>query len=73
MRRSSNVAVSKIAAYAEDPKKFVRSDGGAYNPELARMGTTAHRRIGRGPSKAAFVVTVLLVVAALLYFGIIEI
>lgn len=34
MKRSSNVAVSKIAAYAEDPKKFVGSDGGAYNPEL---------------------------------------
>ncbi|MBM5458995.1 hypothetical protein H8F21_15615 [Pseudomonas sp. P66] len=73
MKRESNVAVSKIAAYAEDPGKFVSSAGGAYNPKLARMGTAAHSRIGSGPNKAAFVVAVLVIVSTLLYFKIIEI
>lgn len=72
MSPSSNVAVSKIAAYAEDPTKFVGAVGGAYNPRLARMGTTAHNRIGAGPNMALFVVAVAAVLAALLYFKVIS-
>lgn len=73
MKRGSNVAVSKIAAYAEDPSKFVGAAGGAYNKRLASLGTAAHARIGAGPSKAAFVVAVVAVVAALLYFKVVTI
>lgn len=71
MRRSTNVAVSKIAAYAEDPRKFVGAGGGAYNPRLAKMGTAAHSRIGAGPSKGVFVAIVLAAISALLYFKVI--
>ncbi len=71
MRRSTNVAVSKIAAYAEDPRKFIGSGGGAYNQRLAKMGTAAHSRIGAGPSKAVFAAIVLLAIAALLYLKVI--
>lgn len=73
MRTSSNVAVSKIAAYAEDPDKFVSAGGGAYNPHLTRMGTAAHGRIGAGPSKAKFVIALVVIIAALLYFKVIKI
>ncbi|MCK1788716.1 hypothetical protein [Pseudomonas violetae] len=72
MSRGSNVAVSKIAAYAEDPTKFVGAAGGAYNPRLARMGTAAHNRIGAGPNTAMFVVAVIAIIAALLYFNVIS-
>lgn len=71
MRRSSNVAVSKIAAYAEDPRKFVGAGGGAYNHRLAKMGTAAHSSIGAGPRKGVFIVIVVVAIAALLYFKVI--
>lgn len=71
MRRSTNVAVSQIAAYAEDPRKFVGAGGGAYNNRLAKMGTAAHSRIGAGPSKGMFITLVILAIAALLYFKVI--
>lgn len=72
MRKGSNVAVSKIAAYAEDPTKFVGADGGAYNPHLAKLGTAAHGRVGAGPNAVAFVVAVLLIIAALVYFKVVK-
>lgn len=71
MSRSSNVAVSKLAAYAEDPAKFVGAAGGAYNPQLAKAGTAAHKRIGAGPSKVAFIIGVAALIAALVYFKVI--
>lgn len=70
--RSSNLAVSKLAAYAEDPAAFIKVDGKAYNPKLAREGTRAHQRIGASPSKGAFIMGVLLVIVALVYFKVID-
>lgn len=72
MSKKHSVAVSRIAAYAEDPVKFVRARGGAYNPKLARAGTDAHRRIGAGPNKTWFVIAVIAVLAALRYFQVIS-
>jgi hypothetical protein len=73
MSKAKNLAVSKLAAYAEDPVAFVKAGGGAYNVKAARMGTAAHARIGAGPNKALFIIGLVIVIAALLYFKIITV
>ncbi len=73
MSTGKNLAVSKLAAYAEDPVAFVKVGGGAYNAKAARMGTAAHARIGAGPNKALFIIGLVILIAALLYFKIIPV
>ncbi|KIL03059.1 hypothetical protein EGJ28_22010 [Stutzerimonas xanthomarina] len=72
-KTSSSLAVSKLAQYAEDPAGFIKADGKAYNQKAAAAGTKAHQRIGAGPSKAKFLLATALVLAALIYFGVIEV
>lgn len=55
-----NLAVSKIAAYAEDPSKFIAAKGMPYNALAARIGTASHNRIGRQSLKPIIVVIVVI-------------
>ena len=70
MKTSRNLSVSNLAFYAEDPQKFASSRGSSYNASAAELGTQAHERIGRGPSKLAFILILLAVIGALFYFKI---
>lgn len=73
MKTGRNLAVSKLAAYAEDPVAFVKAGGGAYNAKAARLGTAAHARIGAGPNKALFIIGMVILIAALIYLKIIPV
>jgi hypothetical protein len=73
MRSSRNLAVSKLAAYAEDPVAYVKAGGGAYNAAAARRGTAAHNKIGAGPSKALFIFGLVALIAVLIYLEIIPV
>lgn len=73
MTKPKTLSVSKLAFYAEDPVRFSAARGGTYNATAAKMGTKAHERIGRGPSMLIFVLSVFAIVAALIYFKIVQI
>lgn len=73
MSTGRNLAVSKLAAYAEEPDAYVKAGGGAYNAAAARRGTAAHNKIGAGPSKALFIFGVIALLAALIYLKIIPV
>lgn len=73
IRRSSNLAVTKLAAYAEDPSAFIKAGGMPYNAKAAREGTKAHQRIGASPNKFRFILVVAAIIAALLYFDVIKV
>ncbi len=51
--KSRNVAVSRLALYAENPKGFFT---GKPNQEAIAYGNRAHGRIGKGPSLILYVV-----------------
>lgn len=72
MTNPKTLSVSKLAFYAEDPVRFSAARGGSYNVTAAKMGTKAHARIGRGPSKLLFVLAVSALIAALVYFKIVQ-
>jgi hypothetical protein len=73
MKFGRSLAVSKLAAYAEDPVAFVKAGGGAYNAKAARLGTAAHARVGAGPNKALFIIGMIALIAALIYFKILPV
>lgn len=68
MPTEANIAVSKIAAYAESPDDYIRAGGKAYNAKATRYGNRAHETIGKAPSKLAFLIGAGLLIAALIYF-----
>jgi len=70
-KAKSNVSVSNLAQYAEDPTAFIKAGGKAYNESAAAAGTKAHQRIGMGPSKAKFLIATGLLLAALVYLRVI--
>lgn len=73
MTKPKTLSVSKLAFYAEDPVRFSAARGGAYNATSAKLGTKAHERIGRGPSVLLFILSVSAIIAALIYFKIVQI
>ncbi|MGP0171107.1 hypothetical protein ACSVIJ_04415 [Pseudomonas sp. NCHU5208] len=73
IQRGSNLAVTKLASYAEDPAAFIKAGGKPYNAKAAREGTKAHQRIGASPSKLRFILLVAAILGALLYLGVIKV
>lgn len=66
-RKSSSIAVSKLARYACDPKAvFDKVDAGA-----VRYGNRAHNALGAGPSAIKFAVIAAILFAAVSYLGLI--
>ena len=44
--RGKYISVSNLAAFAENPARFARAKGGAYNSEAAKRGVAYHDSIG---------------------------
>lgn len=63
MAARKSLAASKLAAYAEDPKAFIRAKGMPYNPKSAAAGTLAHAKLGAAPKfKTVMIVAVIIAV-----------
>ena len=64
-KRSSSIAVSKLARYASDPNSvFDKVDAGA-----VKYGNRAHNAIGAGPSAIKFAILAAALIAAAHYLG----
>lgn len=64
-KRSSSIAVSKLARYASDPNSvFDKVDAGA-----VKYGNRAHNAIGAGPSAIKFAFLAAALIAAAHYLG----
>jgi hypothetical protein len=47
MKKKTLLSVSAISNYADDPERFCRTGGKAFNPKTAELGTEAHDRAGK--------------------------
>lgn len=72
MKKKTFLSVSAISNYADDPERFCRTGGKAFNPKAAELGTEAHDRAGKSNLPTyAFIGFVCIVLGGLWKIGLI--
>ena len=59
--KSGTVSVSEISSYADDPVRFCKFKGGAFNQKAADRGTKAHNAAGKSVMPMIFFVVVVMI------------
>ena len=68
--QGKGVAASELAAYAENPSRFAKAKGGAYNAAAARYGDRYHHQMGRLSFRQKLIwLTVFIALSTGIYFS----
>lgn len=74
MRRRKRVAISQLAAFADNPAAFRQRNGGVESMSAVRYGNRYHRNLGRSRFRAWHVVVLgILLLAATVALGLVSV